>query len=157
MKKASYPSLPNMQKAFKLAQKAFDLNEVPVGAVLVETNSGEMIASAHNNMHGGANPLLHAEMQVIAQATQLLKRERLDNFDLYVTLEPCPMCAAAISFARINTLYFGAYDPKGGAVEHNGCYFDQKHCFHKPEIIGGLMEEECAILMKDFFKKKRHI
>jgi tRNA(adenine34) deaminase len=144
-----------MKIALKEAQKAYDTDEVPVGAVIVHKDSGEIIATSHNQMRSNKNPTLHAEMIAIQGACAKLNLERLSDYDLYVTLEPCPMCAAAISFARLNALYFGAYDPKGGAVEHNTHYFDQPFAMHKPKIYGGIMEQECNKLLVDFFKVKR--
>ena len=144
-----------MQIALLEAQKAYDADEVPVGAVIVHKETGQVISASHNQMRSKTNPTSHAEMITIQDACDKLGVERLSDYDLYVTLEPCPMCAAAISFARINALYFGAYDPKGGAVEHNTHYFDQSFAMHKPTIYGGIMEKECNKLLKDFFKAKR--
>ena len=137
--------------AFKQAKKANQLGEVPVGAVIVHNK--KIIAQAHNLVCQSHDPTAHAEMLVLRKASQLLKTPYLHECDLYVTLEPCAMCAAAISWARVKRLYFGAYDPKGGAVEHNAKIFD--HSFHTPEVIGGVYEKECAELMVTFFKEKR--
>lgn len=144
-----------MQSALNAAEKAGFQNEVPVGAVVVDSLSGEIIATAHNEMEAGYDPTAHAEMLAIQRATKILGKGRLENCDLYVTLEPCPMCAQAISFARIRRLYFGAYDPKGGGVDHGAKIYNASSCHHSPEVVGGLEEKKCAQLLIDFFKKKR--
>lgn len=144
-----------MQCALHEAEKAYNQDEVPVGAVIVDSLSGDIVAIAHNEMEGQGDPTAHAEMLAIKRATAAKGRGRLEDCDLYVTLEPCPMCAQAISFARIRRLYFGAYDPKGGGVEHGPKIFNSSSCHHIPEVIGGLEEKKCARLLKDFFQKKR--
>ena len=144
-----------MQCALQQAEKAFAQDEVPVGAVIVETSSRKIIASAHNEMVRMQDPTAHAEMLAIRRALVELGEDRLRNCDLYVTLEPCPMCAQAISFARIRRLYFGAYDLKGGGVDHGAKIFNASSCHHSPEIIGGLEKEACAALLKRFFERKR--
>lgn len=161
MKKEEYmintPKVFNyMEKALEMANVAFLKGEVPVGAVLVDSETNTLIAQASNEMRLGKDPLLHAEMIVIREG--LLKQgvERFWNkLDLYVTLEPCPMCAQAISFVRIRRLYFGAYDPKGGGVDHGPHIFDSSSCHHKPEIYGGIEEKASIKLLKDFFEEKR--
>lgn len=146
--------LPNafMQLALEQARAAMPA-EVPIGAVIVQ---GErVIAAAHNLTETRTDPTAHAELLVIRAACEKLGTPRLTDCDLYVTLEPCPMCAAAISFARIRRLYYGAYDAKGGAVDSGPRLFAQPSCHHAPEIIGGMAEGECGQLLKDFFKEKR--
>jgi tRNA(adenine34) deaminase len=142
---------PLMLAAFKQAEKALQAGEVPVGAVVVYNQ--KIISSAHNLVCQSHDPTAHAEILVLREASQILKTPYLNECELYVTLEPCAMCAAAISWARIKHLCFGAYDPKGGGVEHNARVFD--HSFHKPEVIGGICEKECAELMVKFFQSKR--
>lgn len=131
------------------AKKAAKRNSVPIGAVVVR--GGEIISSAGNEVRELNDPTAHAEVLAIRRASKYLGTEFLTECDIYVTLEPCAMCAQAISLARIRRLYFGAYDEKYGAVEHNARIFN--YALHKPEIIGGIMENECSNLLKDFFKK----
>ena len=135
------------------AEKAGKQGEVPVGAVIVR--DGEVIAAAGNTPRATKDPTAHAEMLAIRQACRVVDNERLTDCDLYVTLEPCAMCAAAISFARIRRLYFGAYDPKGGAVDNGPCFFQQPTCHHAPEVFGGIGEEKSADLLKAFFGEAR--
>ncbi len=144
-----------MQRALSLAARAAEQDEVPVGAVVVNPESGEIISEAHNLSEHGSDALAHAEMLAIRKACAKLKTNRLRDMDLYVTLEPCTMCAAAISFARIKNLYFGAFDAKGGAVISGVKFFDAPTCHHKPNVEGGILEEDCSQILKDFFKKKR--
>lgn len=144
-----------MRQAIQLAEIAGSNGEVPVGAVLVDTASGTIIAQCHNLVETGNDPTAHAEMLAIREACARLGTPRLNNCDLYVTLEPCPMCAQAIAFARIRRVYFGAYDPKGGGVENGPRIFSQATCHHAPEIIGGIEETVCSKLLKDFFSTKR--
>lgn len=148
-------NLKPMQCALQEAEKARDQNEVPVGAVIVDGISGEIIALAHNEMEKNHDPTAHAEMLAIRRAVAIKGKGRLEDCHLYVTLEPCPMCAQAISFARLRRLYFGAYDPKGGGVDHGAKIFNASSCHHVPEIIGGLEEKKCAQLLTHFFKQKR--
>ena len=143
-----------MQAALEEARAAAARGEVPIGAVLVD-EKGNILARAGNQSEADKDPTAHAEMLVIREAAAKLGDVRLPNCDLYVTLEPCPMCAAAISFARIRRLYFGAYDPKGGGVDHGAKIFNQPTCHHTPEIYGGMEEQACAVLLKDFFKDRR--
>ena len=143
-----------MDLAFAEAIRARDLGEVPVGAVIVSAD-GELLASAGNRTLSLRDPTAHAELLAIRGACAKLGSERLIDCDLYVTLEPCAMCAAAISFARIRRLYFGASDPKGGAVEHGPRLFSQATCHHRPEIVGGLDESQAASLLRDFFAGRR--
>lgn len=143
-----------MEQALKEAEKAKSRGEVPIGAVIVAPN-GEIIARAGNRCEEDHDPSAHAEILAIREAGRALGSARLIDCDLYVTLEPCTMCATAISFARIRRLYFGAYDPKGGGVDHGACFYNQPTCHHKPEVYGGLRETECADLLTTFFKEKR--
>lgn len=142
-----------MLDALRQAEKAAENGEVPVGAVLVK--DGIVLSQAGNAPKKYCDPTAHAEILVIREACKKLGDERLNGCDLYVTLEPCAMCAAAVSFARIRRLYFGAYDPKGGGVDHGGCFFNQPTCHHVPEVYGGIHESDSAVLLKDFFTGKR--
>jgi tRNA(Arg) A34 adenosine deaminase TadA len=142
-----------MHIAFDEAVAAAKRGEVPVGAVLVE--NGTAIASAGNRTEELSDPTAHAEMLVIRAATAIRKSPRLSDCDLYVTLEPCAMCAAALSFARLRRVHFAAYDPKGGAVDHGPRFFSQPTCHHAPEIIGGIEEKRAGDLLKMFFQNKR--
>jgi tRNA(adenine34) deaminase len=128
--------------------------EVPVGAVLVDAG-GRVLAAAGNRVEELCDPTAHAELLVIRAAAEQRREPRLADCDLHVTLEPCPMCAAAISFARLRRVYFGAYDPKGGGVEHGARVFDQPTCHHRPEIYGGIEERRAATLLRDFFRDRR--
>jgi tRNA(adenine34) deaminase len=142
-----------MARALQEAQAAADRGEVPVGAVVVR--DGAILAAAGNSPRAAHDPTAHAEMLAIRAACAALGDERLSGCDLYVTLEPCTMCAAAISFARVRRLYFGALDPKGGAVESGVRFFAQATCHHAPEIYGGLREAEAAALLRAFFQPRR--
>lgn len=144
-----------MIRAIELAKEAGEAGEVPVGAVIVGKD-GEIIAEARNRMEELSDPTAHAEILAIRLACEKLGSPRLINCDLYVTLEPCTMCAGALSFARVRRLYFGAFDPKGGGVEHGACFFDKETCHHRPEVYSGICEEECAKLLKDFFASRRN-
>jgi tRNA(adenine34) deaminase len=143
-----------MELALAEAEAARDLGEVPIGAVIVSAG-GEVLAQARNRTLTLRDPTAHAELLAIRAAAAKLGSERLTACDLYVTLEPCAMCVAAISFARIRRLYFGAADPKGGAVEHGPRFFQQATCHHAPEVIGGLSETRAAALLKEFFAARR--
>jgi tRNA(adenine34) deaminase len=147
------PSL--MTAALAEAEAAAAAGEVPVGAVLVEAASGRILARARNRVEEWCDPTAHAELIAIREGARLLGAKRLIEADLYVTLEPCPMCAQAISFARLRRLYFGAYDPKGGGVEHGPRIFEQPTCHHRPEIVGGIEERRAAALLRAFFKERR--
>jgi len=142
-----------MQIALEEAHAAGARGEVPVGCVIVREN--KVITRAGNCTLMERDPTAHAELIAIRAAAALLGSERLTDCDLYVTLEPCAMCAAAISFARVRRLYFGAADPKGGAVEHGVRFFAAATCHHRPEIYGGISESECASLLKGFFQARR--
>ena len=147
--------LSPMQHALAAARKAGEQDEVPIGAVVVDGATGNIVAMAGNCMEALGDPTAHAEMLALRAALAKTGTGRLDGHDIYVTLEPCPMCAAAISFARIRRLYFGAYDPKSGGVEHGPKVFDHATCHHKPEVVGGVEEEAAASLLKEFFREKR--
>ena len=142
-----------MDMALAEARAAAAAGEVPVGCVIVR--DGQVIARAGNRTLAERDPTAHCEMVAIRAAARALASERLADCDLYVTLEPCPMCAAAIAFARIRRLYYGAADPKGGAVENGVQLFASPSCHHRPEIYGGIGEEEASALLKDFFRARR--
>ncbi|WP_082609630.1 nucleoside deaminase [Bosea sp. Root381] len=142
-----------MALAFDEARAAADRGEVPVGAVV--TRDGTVLASAGNRTLEFKDPTAHAEMLALRLACEAIGSERLTGCDLHVTLEPCPMCAAAISFARIRRLYFGASDPKGGAVENGVRLYASPTCHHAPEVYGGLRESEAAALLRSFFQGRR--
>ena len=142
-----------MQFALEEARAAQARGEVPVGCVIVR--AGEVVARAGNRTLGQTDPTAHAELLAIRQAAAALGTERLADCDLYVTLEPCAMCAAAMSFARIRRLYFGASDPKGGAVDNGVRFFASPTCHHRPEVFGGINESECAGMLRDFFAARR--
>jgi tRNA(adenine34) deaminase len=142
-----------MEIALAEAKLAAEAGEVPVGCVIVK--GGEVLAQAGNRTLTDRDPTAHAEMLALREAARKLGSERLIDCDLYVTLEPCAMCAAAISFARIRRLYYGASDPKGGAVESGVRFFSAPTCHHKPEIYGGISDTDAAALLKDFFAAKR--
>ena len=145
-----------MLLAIEQAKNAFSNDEVPVGAVIIDSTTGVVLASSANKMDKSNDPTAHAEINVIREACRIKKSNRLIDCDLYVTLEPCPMCAQAISFTRIRRLYFGAYDPKGGGVEHGPKIYNSSLCNHKPQIYGGICESVCSNLLKDYFKSKRY-
>ena len=142
-----------MDRALAEARAAAAAGEVPVGCVVVR--GGEVIARAGNRTLAGKDPTAHAEMLAIRAAALAIGSERLADCDLYVTLEPCAMCAAALAFARIRRLYYGAADPKGGAVENGVRFFLSPTCHHRPEIYGGIGEAEASALLKDFFRARR--
>jgi tRNA(Arg) A34 adenosine deaminase TadA len=144
-----------MQMALDEAAAAAKAGEVPVGAVMVSAD-GKVLARARNQMRHRHDPTAHAEIGAIRAACEKLGNERLNDCSLYVTLEPCPMCAGAIAEARIAKLFYGAADVKGGAVDNGVALFDQKSCHHAPEVIGGLRESDCAALLKDFFALRRN-
>lgn len=144
-----------MALALAEAEKAGLRDEVPIGAVVVEAATGTVLAAAGNRTEELADPTAHAEMLALRAAAARVGAPRLPDCDLYVTLEPCPMCAAAISFARIRRLYFGAPDPKGGGVEHGPRIFTQPTCHHRPEVYGGIDEKRAGALLKRFFRERR--
>ncbi len=143
-----------MLLAFTEAEKAAERGEVPVGAVIVD-KLGNILAVAGNRTLVDHDPTAHAEILLIREVAAKLGSERLVDCDMYVTLEPCAMCAAAISFARIRRLYFAASDKKMGAVEHGPIFFDQPTCHHRPEVYGGIGGQRAKLLLKDFFKNRR--
>ena len=145
---------PAMRHALELASEAAAAGEVPVGAVVVDAD-GRIVAAAANRTLADRDPSAHAEMLAVREASARLGSERLVGHDLYVTLEPCAMCAAVISFARLRRLYFGAADPKMGAVEHGPRLYTQPTCHHAPQIYGGIGETEARALMVAFFKARR--
>jgi tRNA(Arg) A34 adenosine deaminase TadA len=142
-----------MQMALDEARAGADAGEVPVGAVLVRGPS--VIARAHNRVEADRDPTAHAEMLAIRAACRALGDPRLPDCDLYVTLEPCAMCAQAIALARLRRVYFGAFDPKGGGIEHGARVFDHPTCHHRPELYGGIAESEAAGLLRAFFAARR--
>lgn len=144
-----------MAKALELAEEAAAADEVPVGCVIVNPQNGEIVASARNQSQHNGDATDHAEMVAIRQACQKLGNNRLREMDLYVTLEPCTMCAAAISLARIHKLWFGAIDEKGGAVISGVRFYEQPTCHHRPEVESGIMAAECGAILKSFFAAKR--
>ncbi len=144
-----------MDLALAEARAAAARGDVPVGAVVVDPVSGEVVARAGNRVEANHDPTAHAEILALREAAAARGSARLPELDLYVTLEPCPMCATAISFARLRRVEFGAYDPKGGGVEHGPRIFTQPTCHHAPEIVGGVAEAESAALLKAFFAARR--
>jgi tRNA(adenine34) deaminase len=143
-----------MQQALAMAEAAAARGEVPVGAVLLGAE-GALLAAAGNRVEELRDPTAHAELLVIREAASKLGAPRLVACDLYVTLEPCPMCAQAISFARIRRLYYAASDPKGGGVAHGPRIFASTSCHHAPEVYGGIGERQAAALLRDFFRSRR--
>ena len=142
-----------MARALELAREAAVTGEVPVGAVVVK--DGAIIGEAHNAPRALADPTAHAEILALRRAASALGSERLEGCELWVTLEPCAMCAGAIALARIARLYYGAPDPKGGAVEHGARVFEQPQCLHRPEVYAGIGEEPAAALLREFFAARR--
>jgi len=142
-----------MRLALEAAEQGGAEGEVPIGAVLVR--DGAVLAVAHNRPRALHDPTAHAEMLAIREAASALGTERLEHCELWVTLEPCAMCAGAIAHARIARVYYAAPDPKGGAVEHGARVFDQPQCLHRPEVYSGMGEAEAAALLRDFFRERR--
>jgi tRNA(adenine34) deaminase len=142
-----------MHRALALAEEAAAAGEVPVGAVV--TRGGEVVAEAHNAPRETHDPTAHAEILAIRRAAAALGDERLTDCELWVTLEPCAMCAGAIVHARIGKLYYAASDPKGGAVEHGARVFDQPQCLHRPEVYSGMGEARAAEMLREFFRERR--
>ena len=149
----TFPLPPPMRRALELAAEAAEAGEVPVGAVI--TRGDDIVAEARNAMRGQADPTAHAEMVAIRAAAETLGSSRLDECTLWVTLEPCAMCAAAIAIARIAALRFAAEDPKGGGVIHGPRIFAQPTCHHRPDVLGGIGEAEAGALLRDFFAARR--
>jgi tRNA(Arg) A34 adenosine deaminase TadA len=144
-----------MTLALAEAERAAERGEVPVGAVIVEAAAGAVLAAAGNRVEELRDPTAHAEMLALRAAAERQGAPRLADCDLYVTLEPCPMCATALSFARVRRLYFGASDPKGGGVEHGPRIFSQPTCHHRPEVYGGIDAARAGALLKRFFEARR--
>ena len=142
-----------MRRAIDLAREAAEAGEVPVGAVV--TMGEEIIAEARNAMRGSVDPTAHAEIVAIRRAAERLGQPRLDGCTIWVSLEPCAMCAAAMALARVDALRFAAEDPKGGGVAHGARVFSQPTCHHRPNVLGGIGEEESAALLRTFFKERR--
>jgi len=142
-----------MRRALAAAKAAAAAGEVPIGAVIVK--GGTVISTAHNLPRTRHDPTAHAEILAIRAAAAALGRERLEDCDIWVSLEPCPMCAGAIAHARLARLYYAAPDPKGGGVAHGARVFDHPQCHHKPEVYAGIGEAEAAALLRDFFRQKR--
>lgn len=153
--KSNAPAGGFMDLALAEARAAARRGEVPVGAVLVEAASGAVLARAGNRTEELTDPTAHAEILAIRAAAAGRGEPRLPDCDLYVTLEPCPMCAQAIGFARLRRVYFGAPDPKGGGVDHGPRIFAQPTCHHRPEVYGGIAEADCAALLRTFFADRR--
>src|SRR5688572_16354466 len=149
----TFPLPPPMRRALELAAEAADGGEVPVGAVI--TRGEKIVAEARNAMRGQVDPTAHAEMVAIRSAAETLGSSRLDTCTLWVTLEPCAMCAAAIAIARIGALRFAAEDPKGGGVIHGPRIFAQPTCHHRPDVLGGIGEAEAGALLREFFAERR--
>lgn len=149
----SFPLPQPMRRALDLAREAAEAGEVPVGAVV--TLGDEVVAEMRNSMLSNADPTAHAEMEVIRAAAARLGTSRLDQCTLWVSLEPCPMCAAAIGIARFKALIFAAEDPKGGGVVHGPRVFAQPTCHHRPDVIGGIGEDEAVSLLRRFFAERR--
>lgn len=143
-----------MDRALEQARLAAERGEVPIGAVIVGPD-GAVLAEVGNRTEGDRDPTAHAELLAIRAAASRLGAPRLVDCDLYVTLEPCPMCAQAISFARLRRVYYGAADPKGGGVEHGARVFAQAQCHHRPELFGGIGADGAAALLRDFFVRRR--
>ena len=148
-----WPLPEPMRAALAQASAAAALGEVPIGAVVVK--DGAVIAAAHNAPRALSDPTAHAEVLAIRAAAGVLGNERLDGCELWVTLEPCAMCAGAIAHARIARLYYAAPDPKGGAVEHGARVFEQAQCLHRPEVYTGMGEQEAGALLREFFRARR--
>jgi tRNA(adenine34) deaminase len=144
-----------MEMALTEASEAALRGEVPVGAVIVDPETGEVLAADGNRTEELTDATAHAEMLVLRTAAKAVGGARLFGCDLYVTLEPCPMCAQAISFARIRRVYFGAPDPKGGGVEHGPRIYEQPTCHHRPDVYGGIDEQRAATMLRDFFAERR--
>jgi tRNA(Arg) A34 adenosine deaminase TadA len=153
MSEPKYANQKFMEEAMEIAVAAMRAGEVPVGALVVR--NGEILARADNRTQRDHDPTAHAEVLALREAARKLNSERLVDCDLYVTLEPCAMCAAAISFARIRRLYYGAADPKGGAVESGVRFFASPTCHHQPEVYGGMQEARAAELLHAFFAARR--
>ena len=144
----------NIESLITLAKKAASLGEVPIAASVMAAD-GTLLATAHNEVEMRGQATAHAELLAIQRASEVRGSKYLEECTLYVTLEPCAMCAQAASHAKIKKIVYGAFDPKGGGVEHGSRVFAQSTCHHVPEVIGGVMERECAALLQDFFRARR--
>ncbi len=144
-----------MNLALEEAYKAFKIGEVPVGAIIVDNKTKEVIARSHNLVESYSNPIFHAEILAINEACKFLGKKYLLSCDIYVTLEPCAMCAAAISYSRIKRLFYGASDSKSGGIENGVRFFTNANCHYKPEIYPGIKEDESSKILTDFFKALR--
>lgn len=151
------PPVPDtiIQTALRLARQAFDSDEIPVGAVLFDSNTFDIIATAHNQTIGSCDPLAHAEIIAIRTAAQTLNRTNLSGYSLFSTLEPCVMCAGACSWAKLDAVYFGAADAKSGGIDVGAMVFNHAQTHHKPLVYRGYHAQECGLLMSQFFKNKR--
>ena len=145
-----------MMRAIEQAHSAKDKNEVPVGAVLVDCDSGELIVEAHNESIGNNDPTAHAEIVVLRKAAAIKQNYRLPRTAIYVTIEPCTMCVGAIYHARVDAVIFGAEEPRAGALVSQLCLSDRSFYNHEIDVIGGILEHQCATLISDFFKDKRN-
>jgi len=150
-----HPPVNFMDLAFRQAEAAYEKGEVPIGAVLVDPSSGEVLAADHNRVEERHDPTAHAEMLVIRAVATSRREKRLPFADLYVTLEPCPMCATAISFARLRRVIYGAPDPKGGGIDNGPKLYTLPTCHHRPQVIGGSGEDRSAELLRSFFRARR--
>lgn len=144
-----------MKAALEEAIEAGARDEVPIGAVLVDPLTSEIVAKNGNRTREMHDPSAHAEILCIRDLCKITATQRIPGYDLYVTLEPCAMCAAAISFARLNRVIYGASDAKGGGIDHGGKFYQQLTCHHRPEVTGGILAEDCGQILKDFFQSKR--
>ncbi len=144
-----------IKEAFHLIDKALELDEIPVAAVIFNPQNMQIIASGHNMTYTLCDASAHAEIVAIRKAGEVIKRPRLDGLAMYVTLEPCAMCAGAIAHSSLSELYFGAYDEKGGAIENGIRYFEQPQALHKIKVQGGIEKEKSSEILKKFFKDKR--
>ena len=149
------PNSKILEKAYALAKKAALNDEVPVGAVIYNSETGEIISTAHNLTEKQKNPTKHAELVVINKALSKLKTKRLNGYSLFVTLEPCVMCAGAVSLARLDAVYFGAFDPKTGAICQGAQVYKHKQTHHKPHTEGGFDAQKNGEILTNFFKQKR--
>ncbi len=146
-----------MQAALEEAKKAQGRDEVPIGAVLVNIKTGRIEAASGNQTREKHDPTAHAEILCLREACAFTGAQRIPDYDLFVTLEPCAMCAAALSFARVRRVIFGASDPKGGGILHGGKFYEQPTCHHRPQVVHGLLADECGEILTSFFKSKRKL
>ncbi len=144
-----------MRTALEEAKLAFDHDEVPIGAILVHKDTGDIVSRASNKTIEMSDPTAHAEILCVRQLCKTLKVQRIPDYNLYVTLEPCPMCAAALSYARLNKIIFGASDLKSGGLTSDIALYEYPQIHHKPDLVSGILEEECRTLLQKFFQQKR--